>query len=108
MEWKNKYSMRYCHISRSKRARSVCCRGLEALSFPRKRRSIGRITFGDVEVSKCFCCKTAEICLNFTNTIQIPENKKINKLKIVSVAKIFGEAVNRVHNGESVSALFES
>ena len=43
-----------------------------------------------------------------TDTIQIPENKKINKLKIVSVAKIFGEAVNRVHNGESVSALFES
>ena len=36
------------------------------------------------------------------------KNKKINKLKIVSVAKIFGEAVNRVHNGESVSALFES
>ena len=43
-----------------------------------------------------------------TDTIQIPENKKINKLKIVSVAKIFGEAVSRVHNGESVSALFES
>ena len=43
-----------------------------------------------------------------TDTIQISENKKINKLKIVSVAKIFGEAVNRVHNGESVSALFES
>jgi len=42
-----------------------------------------------------------------TDTIQISENKKINKLKIVSVAKIFGEAVNRVHNGESVSALFE-
>ena len=43
-----------------------------------------------------------------TDTIQISGNKKINKLKIVSVAKIFGEAVNRVHNGESVSALFES
>jgi len=43
-----------------------------------------------------------------TDTIQISERKKINKLKIVSVAKIFGEAVNRVHNGESVSALFES
>ena len=42
-----------------------------------------------------------------TDTISISEDKKIDKLKIVSVAKIFGEAVNRVHKGESVSALFE-
>ena len=42
-----------------------------------------------------------------TDTISISEDKKIDKLKIVSVSKIFGEAVNRVHNGESVSALFE-
>ena len=42
-----------------------------------------------------------------TDTISISEDKKIDKLKIVSVSKIFGEAVIRVHNGESVSALFE-
>ena len=42
-----------------------------------------------------------------TDTISIDKDKKIDKIKIVSVAKIFGEAVNRVHNGESVSALFE-
>jgi len=42
-----------------------------------------------------------------TDTIQIPEEKILSNMKIVSVAKIFGEAVNRVHNGESVSALFE-
>ena len=42
-----------------------------------------------------------------TDTIEIPLKKKIKKMKIVSVARIFGEAVNRVHNGESVSALFE-
>ena len=42
-----------------------------------------------------------------TDTIAIPVEKKIKKMKIVSVARIFGEAVNRVHNGESVSALFE-
>ena len=42
-----------------------------------------------------------------TDTILMDEHKKTEKIKIVSVAKVFGEAVNRVHNGESVSALFE-
>jgi len=42
-----------------------------------------------------------------TDTIAIPKEKQIDKMKIVTVANIFGEAVNRVHNGESVSALFE-
>ena len=42
-----------------------------------------------------------------TDTILIDEEKQVDKIKIVSVASIFGEAVNRIHNGESVSALFE-
>jgi len=42
-----------------------------------------------------------------TDTISISKEKKIDKIKIVSVASIFGEAVYRIHNGESVSALFE-
>jgi len=42
-----------------------------------------------------------------TDTISIPKEKHIEKMKIVSVGKVFAEAVNRVHNGESVSALFE-
>ena len=41
-----------------------------------------------------------------TDTILIPKEKHIEKMKIVSVGNIFGEAVNRIHNGESVSALF--
>jgi len=42
-----------------------------------------------------------------TDTIYIPNNKKFEKMKVVSVSKVFAEAVSRVHNGESVSALFE-
>ena len=42
-----------------------------------------------------------------TDTISIPKHKLIDKMKIVSVSNIFGQAVDRVHNGESVSALFE-
>ena len=42
-----------------------------------------------------------------TDTINILDKKRIDKMKIVSVGEIFGEAVNRIHDGESVSALFE-
>ena len=42
-----------------------------------------------------------------TDTIAIPKEKQIEKMKIISVGNVFGEAVNRIHNGESVSALFE-
>ena len=42
-----------------------------------------------------------------TDTIAIPKETQIEKMKIISVGNVFGEAVNRIHNGESVSALFE-
>jgi ribose-phosphate pyrophosphokinase len=42
-----------------------------------------------------------------TDTIEIPIEKQIDKMEIVSVGNVFGEAINRIHNGESVSALFE-
>ena len=42
-----------------------------------------------------------------TDTIDISPHKILDKMEIVSVAGVFGEAVNRIHNGESVSALFE-
>jgi ribose-phosphate pyrophosphokinase len=43
----------------------------------------------------------------FTDTIAIPKEKRLPNMQIVSVAKIFGEAIRRIHNGESVSALFD-
>ena len=42
-----------------------------------------------------------------TDTIEISNQKNINKIEIISVSKVFAEAVKRVHNGESVSALFD-
>ena len=45
--------------------------------------------------------------LLITDTIQIPEQKILNNMKIITVADVFGAAINRIHNGESVSALFE-
>ena len=45
--------------------------------------------------------------LIITDTVTIPEEKKIDKMEIVTVANVFGEAIERVYKGKSVSALFE-
>lgn len=42
-----------------------------------------------------------------TDTIPLPEEKKIDKIEIVSIAPIFAEAINRIHGNKSVSILFE-
>lgn len=41
------------------------------------------------------------------NTIRIPEHKNIDKLKSISVAPIFAEAIKRIYDDMSVSKLFE-
>jgi ribose-phosphate pyrophosphokinase len=42
-----------------------------------------------------------------TNTILLPEEKKISKIKELSVAPLIGEAIVRVHEQQSVSTLFD-
>lgn len=42
------------------------------------------------------------------DTIPIPHDKQVPKLKILSVAPLLGEAIRRIHMDESVSTLFES
>lgn len=42
-----------------------------------------------------------------TNTIKVPKEKMISKLKILSVAPLLGEAIIRIHEDLSVSKLFD-
>lgn len=42
-----------------------------------------------------------------TDTLSIPDEKKLDNMEIVTVANVFGEAIKRVFEGKSVSALFE-
>lgn len=42
-----------------------------------------------------------------TNTIELPEEKIISKIKTISVAPLLVEAIDRIHNEKAVSPLFE-
>jgi ribose-phosphate pyrophosphokinase len=42
-----------------------------------------------------------------TNTLHVPEERRFDKLKILSVAKLLATAVANTHSNESVSALFD-
>lgn len=41
-----------------------------------------------------------------TDTIPIPENKRIDKLRVLSVDRLLADAIRSIHDGTSVSALF--
>lgn len=42
-----------------------------------------------------------------TNTLPVDGEKKVQKLTVLSVADLFGEAIKRIHEGKSVSELFQ-
>lgn len=41
-----------------------------------------------------------------TDTIPLPEEKKLSNIKVLSVASLLGEAIKRIHDEESISVLF--
>ena len=42
----------------------------------------------------------------FTDTIPLPPEKRLPNMKVISVAPLLGEAIRRIHTGQSVGALF--
>jgi ribose-phosphate pyrophosphokinase len=42
-----------------------------------------------------------------TNTIPLPSNKPVDKIKVLSVASLFAEAIKRIYEGLSLSKLFD-
>ncbi len=41
-----------------------------------------------------------------TDTVPIPDEKRFDRLRVLSVAPLFAEAITHIHDGRSVSALF--
>jgi ribose-phosphate pyrophosphokinase len=43
-----------------------------------------------------------------TDTIPLPHDRDLGRIRQLSVAPLIGEAIRRIHRGESVGALFSS
>ena len=42
-----------------------------------------------------------------TNTVPIPNEKRLANMRVLSVAPLLAETIRRIHVGQSVSALFD-
>ncbi len=42
-----------------------------------------------------------------TNTITIPEDKKLDKLKVISLAPLLSETINRIFEGKPMGVVFD-
>ena len=50
-------------------------------------------------------CQVKEVVV--TDSVPVPPEKRIGKIKVLSIAPLLGEAINRIHTGQSVGAMFE-
>jgi ribose-phosphate pyrophosphokinase len=60
----------------------------------------------DPAIDRIASSSLAEVVI--TDTIPLPADKHIPQIKVLSVAPLIGEAIKRIHRGESVGALFSS
>jgi len=42
-----------------------------------------------------------------TDTIPLTEQKRLDKITVLSMSSLLGEAIHRIHTGLSVGAMFE-
>ena len=43
-----------------------------------------------------------------TNTIPLSQEKQIEKISVVSISELFGEAIRRIHTETSIGELFDT
>ena len=61
--------------------------------------------FSGPAVKRIAECRVKEVVV--TDTIAVPPEKRIDKIKVLPIAPLLGEAIRRIHTGQSVGALFE-
>ncbi len=60
----------------------------------------------DPAIDRIAASNLTEVVL--TDSVPLPERKRLSKITTLSVAPLIGEAIRRIHRGESVGALFSS
>ena len=61
--------------------------------------------FSNKAIERIALCPVKEVVV--TNTIPVPSSKKNDKITVLSIASLIGEAIHRIHAGLSVGAMFE-
>ncbi len=61
--------------------------------------------FSDQAVPRVVSCPVKEIVV--TDTIPVTGEKKLDKITVLPIAPLLGEAIRRIHTGQSVGAMFE-
>ncbi|MDP3880286.1 MAG: ribose-phosphate pyrophosphokinase [Dehalococcoidales bacterium] len=61
--------------------------------------------FSGPAVQRIASCPVKEVIV--TDTVPLPENKRLANITVLSMAPLLGEAIYRIHSGQSIGALFE-
>jgi ribose-phosphate pyrophosphokinase len=61
--------------------------------------------FNGPAIKRLSLCPVKEVVV--TDTYPVPSDKRIDKITVLSVAPMLGEAIRRIHTGQSVGAMFE-
>ena len=56
-------------------------------------------------IERIAACQVKEVVV--TDAVPVRDNKKLDKITILSIASLLGEAINRIHTGQSIGAMFE-
>jgi len=61
--------------------------------------------FSSSAIQRIASCPVKEVVV--TDTIPVTGNKKLDKITVLSIAPLLGEAIHRIHTGLSIGAMFE-
>jgi len=61
--------------------------------------------FSGSAIQKIASCPVKEVAV--TDTIPVAGNRKLNKITVLPIAPLLGEAIHRIHTGQSIGAMFE-
>ena len=61
--------------------------------------------FSELAIQRISSCPVKEVVV--TNTVPVKDEKKLDKITVISMAPLLGEAIRRIHNGQSIGAMFE-
>ena len=61
--------------------------------------------FSSPAIQRIAACPVKEVVV--TDTVPVKDNKKLDKITVLSMAPLLGEAIDRIHTGKSIGAMFE-